>query len=762
MQVERLEDRRLMAVQHPVAINFGDEAMWDGNFQTAVAEAKKLGVTAVRVWLGISDFDSRPTTTDPDPAWQSVAPVEGISWTNSNGRILRRVFDLDQAGFSVMLVLQPNHAKVPASDAQLKGYVNHIKNVRNAAGQTIADAVDFWELGNEPDLEHYWAESTPDNKINGEQQGIRSHARKFIMPAAQALRDGTPGEIIVSGGVSWNPNDLWAQLDELQKQNALGLIDYAGYHPYGRFLPERGIEEQKLRVLKAVKTAQAFGKELVATEWNVRGYKNDGSEDAAWAAAIDKSFRELIADNFVGAYYFGSIDNWAIRGGGVSARPASLLAHDSSATDLMNKPLAEIEAWLKTPLVKNEPFYSIFSQWQYGSVSGVVSGGSRLGGRIVWVDANGNGNFDVSEPSAATASNGSYTLKYRSSDFLPGKYAVRVGVSRGFTSSQPAQTLSLMATKAQTNVNFSLVPVGVEPVPTPPPTPTPTPVPAPAPKPPTAPTNPPPAPKPTPATTGSIVAQAWYDVNADGFINKRETATFKRRVYLDFNANKRLDADEPSVLSARDGMFTLVYDTAKFAAGVYAMRQVMPEGWTHTGRGYAKVEVVAGGSVTGLRLGSRPIEVAAPTPPTAPRPRATGSIAGVLWNDGNGDGVVQSTEGRTGSRWVFLDANGNRRLDPGERAVKASTRSVYSFTGLPAGTYALTRVFPPGFRLSNGTDGAVMITLRRGKAVDVNLGTTSRPMPTITKAFATVPLIRTASSLIDDNSDDKNRYGNLL
>ncbi len=76
-QFEPLESRRMLAGEHPIGINFNDETNWDVHFDSAVAQAKQLGVTAVRLWLGISDYNARPSPSDPEPSWQSVAATRG-------------------------------------------------------------------------------------------------------------------------------------------------------------------------------------------------------------------------------------------------------------------------------------------------------------------------------------------------------------------------------------------------------------------------------------------------------------------------------------------------------------------------------------------------------------------------------------------------------------------------------------------------------------------------------------------------------------
>ncbi|MDB5328516.1 MAG: peptidase and in kexin sedolisin, partial [Phycisphaerales bacterium] len=110
----------------------------------------------------------------------------------------------------------------------------------------------------------------------------------------------------------------------------------------------------------------------------------------------------------------------------------------------------------------------------------------------------------------------------------------------------------------------------------------------------------------------------------------------------------------------------------------------------------------------------------------------TGSITGYLWNDSNGDGQFNGSDSYTGVRVVFLDTNGNGKLDTGEKQTNSDAAGNYRFDGLLAGTYNVARVFPSGYRLSNGVNGKLTVVLASGQnASGVNMGTTSLAAPTV-------------------------------
>ena len=66
---------------------------------------------------------------------------------------------------------------------------------------TLAQAVDSWEVGNEPDSVTFWKPSGT-NKTTG----LKSYVDNFLIPAAQELKLGA--ERVISGGVSFSPGDM--------------------------------------------------------------------------------------------------------------------------------------------------------------------------------------------------------------------------------------------------------------------------------------------------------------------------------------------------------------------------------------------------------------------------------------------------------------------------------------------------------------------------------------------------------------------------
>lgn len=932
LQLDALEPRRLFTAAHPVAINFVDEALFEENFATSLAYAKSLGVTAVRLWAGFDTLEDRPNVWDPVYPYGSFTLGEagGDPRVNSMGQVMRRAFQLKDAGMSVMLIFNDRQGDAPESAEAVKGFFRHLMDSPESVDgtRTLKDVVDYWEIGNEVDSATYWKASAL-NKTTG----IQRYVNEYLIPAAEELKNGA-NELVVSAGVSWNPADLETLLAAVAGAGKLDLVDYAGYHPYGTYDPTiSSVNQIAERTAAALVVGQTYGKELVATEWNVRGFGNTGANDAKWAVAMEEAYRDTILPNYHIAYYFQLINNWAARGGTVSARPGGLLKHDTTIQVTPSSPVEDIRQYYWAPLVPAEPFYSVYNGWKYGSVSGVVINASpdatglpqqvqvfvdlnddgsltegepaamtdgfgnfkiqytrdqadgkthdlltvlpegwteavppptvtlnpsaatkgtvvsvlapgvtgpalgsisgtlfndtdgdgtfepdagetitgkrtvfldanrnkildasetriesdslgrytfsdlpagtyyvsrvypsgyrmsnnadgyitvqlfagqsktdvmvgttnlppapppppppvitvgSLSGRL-WQDANGdgiadvgelgfagqtvyvdfneNGLFDAGELSATTGVTGAFTISYDTAIVTTGEYSVRPVLPADWQQSTPVRKVAIGAARSDTGVT-----IGAESTVVTPPDPDPDPV----------------------VTTGSASGVVWNDTDGDGIVDVDESKLAGRTVYFDLNNNSQLDTGEPTAVSGATGDFTIDYDIAVVAPGVYSLRQVLPGDWSST-TAAVTANLDAGRADRGFGFGSK-LNVVTPPPVIDTR---TASIGGYLFNDSNANGSQDASETRTGTRTVFVDTNRNKKLDAGEISMSSDAQGVFKFSGLAAGTYYVSRVFPSGWRMSNNTDGYLTVTVGIGQAyTQANIGTTDKP-----------------------------------
>jgi probable HAF family extracellular repeat protein/predicted outer membrane repeat protein len=100
------------------------------------------------------------------------------------------------------------------------------------------------------------------------------------------------------------------------------------------------------------------------------------------------------------------------------------------------------------------------------------------------------------------------------------------------------------------------------------------------------------------------------------------------------------------------------------------------------------------------------------------------SIAGMVWQDRNGDGVKDAGEPTLAGRTVYVDANDNGLLDAGEASRTSDSNGAFVFSNMAAGDYILRQVGVSGFRpTSDALDGARRVTLVAGQSLACNFGT---------------------------------------
>ena len=352
------------------AVSFGDEALWDENYQGLITKLKALNVNTVRVWCEVSNFTERPKAYDNITDAQLITNWRKTTTEDKRfltaGLAMRRAFDLKAAGFKVIMTVTHHNANPPTAQ-QTSDYFNYLVNATKTASSTtkLKDVVDFWEVDQEVDLASNWKPSGV-NKTAGLQQYVND----VLLPASAVLHSGTDPdkwEKVISSSVSFSATDLSTILTQLQTVNRLDAIDYAGYHPYGIYNETTGVDQMKDRVLAAVKVSRQFNKPLAATEWNVRGYDLNGGQDAQWADSVKKVYAKYISPYFGIAVYYNIIDNYAARGGNTtSARPAGLFSHtyvpgagESAITP--DSSTAQLNAYYDSSLVNNSPFYEAFA-----------------------------------------------------------------------------------------------------------------------------------------------------------------------------------------------------------------------------------------------------------------------------------------------------------------------------------------------------------------------------------------------------------------
>lgn len=209
----------------------------------------------------------------------------------------------------------------------------------------------------------------------------------------------------------------------------------------------------------------------------------------------------------------------------------------------------------------------------------------------------------------------------------------------------------------------------------------------------------------------------WADTNGNRFHDAGEAVLSNRTVYLDANNNSILDPSELSTMTDSSGYYLL----SNVFPGTYRLRQILPSGWqqTYPTSDFRDISVDYGTAI-GADFGSR-------IPPT-------GTITGTVWNDLDGDGLLDAGEAVLSGRTVFIGKNGNGSMDTGEPSSLTTSAGLYVFSSLPAGTYVLRQIVMYGWSQTYPTAKAAQtVTLNNGQAMTaVNFGTRIPPTGGIT------------------------------
>ncbi len=214
----------------------------------------------------------------------------------------------------------------------------------------------------------------------------------------------------------------------------------------------------------------------------------------------------------------------------------------------------------------------------------------------------------------------------------------------------------------------------------------------------------------------------FNDANKNGVfdLTAEETKLGNRTVWADLNTDGVMDADEPSASTGATGS---AY-TLNLPAGDWLIRQLVPTGWQQTGRDASN----NAGSFEASGVLSVPADLASPGPaPTFsfgsyPVP----SIAGIVYNDKNFNGVKEAGEPESFGQQIYIDSNGNGLHDTTESISYSLGSSGYSFYGLAAGTYTLRLLPTSGYAQTDpASNGARTVTLSAGGSLTVNFGATN-------------------------------------
>jgi Ca2+-binding RTX toxin-like protein len=308
-----------------------------------------------------------------------------------------------------------------------------------------------------------------------------------------------------------------------------------------------------------------------------------------------------------------------------------------------------------------------------------AAGELGVAGVTVFLDTNGDGILGAGETSATTGADGSFNFP----NLPAGTYNVREVVPAG---SQSTTLNPVPVTLAAGQTTPAAVSFGNRSI---------------------------------PAVLGSITGIKFNDLDGNGTQAAGELGVAGVTVFLDTNNNTILDAGEASATTGANGSFTF----PNLAAGTYNVREVVPANSQPTTPNPVSVTLAAGQTTPAVvNFGNQQIPV--------PTPSVLGSIAGVKFNDSDGNGTQTAGELGVAGVTVFLDTNNDGILNAGEiSATTTSPLGSFNFPNLPAGAYNVREVVPAGSQST--TLNPVSVTLLAGQTTPaaVNFGNQATPTP---------------------------------
>jgi large repetitive protein len=173
--------------------------------------------------------------------------------------------------------------------------------------------------------------------------------------------------------------------------------------------------------------------------------------------------------------------------------------------------------------------------------------------------------------------------------------------------------------------------------------------------------------------TGSI----FNDRNRNGIANTGEETLANRTVFADYNLNGLVDAGEPRTVTAANGTYRLTV-----RPGVVRIASFPDPNWQTTGAAFQTITVGLNQTVSNINFGQF-------------LPNQT--VTGFKWADFNGNGIRDAGEPGLGGVYIYVDLDGDNRIDVGEPQAITAADGSYTLTPPTSGIFAIREVVSPGF-----------------------------------------------------------------
>ncbi|MGH7140346.1 MAG: SdrD B-like domain-containing protein, partial [Pirellulales bacterium] len=195
----------------------------------------------------------------------------------------------------------------------------------------------------------------------------------------------------------------------------------------------------------------------------------------------------------------------------------------------------------------------------------------------------------------------------------------------------------------------------------------------------------------------SISGTVFADLNGNGTMETGEPGLAGQTVLLNIDGSGKADGTNPQTTTDSSGNFAFGTEPA----GGYTVEEVLPNNVTLSTS--AQVVTVAAGSTTsGVVFGELP------------------SITGTVFTDTNGNGVFDQGEAGVAGRTVFLNIDGSGAPDSSNPSATTDSYGNFYYLGLAPGSYPVAEVLPSGVTL---TTAAQTATVTAGQiASGINIG----------------------------------------
>ncbi len=176
-----------------------------------------------------------------------------------------------------------------------------------------------------------------------------------------------------------------------------------------------------------------------------------------------------------------------------------------------------------------------------------------------------------------------------------------------------------------------------------------------------------------------VTGNVFQDRNVNRVLDSADAPLSGVRVYADADNDGRYDVGEFMTFSDALGNYRL-----SVPAGQHVIRESVPTGFRISTpvNNAIMVTLAAGATRAGQNFGNELLNL---------------TVNGVKYNDVNGNGVKDIGESPIEGVWIYLDLDGDNRIDAGEPAAQTAANGTYNIAFPGPGTYAVREVIPPGF-----------------------------------------------------------------